>query len=93
MNYPNGFPCPAEIQTDFLDHNTPSTWSPPPNMPTAWGHAGLLSSPVSAVTPGAAPSFFWCFFNPGLPSLRSQVQISQSPARCLQIAEAGLAAL
>uniref|UniRef100_A0A8C0MQG1 Transmembrane protein 131-like n=1 Tax=Canis lupus familiaris TaxID=9615 RepID=A0A8C0MQG1_CANLF len=45
MNYPNGFPCPAEIQTDFLDHTSPSTWSPPPNMPTAWGHAGLLNSP------------------------------------------------
>ncbi|XP_059231061.1 transmembrane protein 131-like isoform X2 [Mustela nigripes] len=45
MNYPNGFPCPAEIQTDFMDHSSPSTWSPPPNMPTAWGHAGLLNSP------------------------------------------------
>ncbi|KAF3818573.1 hypothetical protein GH733_011990 [Mirounga leonina] len=52
MNYPNGFPCPAEIQTDFMDHNSPSTWSPPPNMPTAWGHAGLLNSPVSVMTPG-----------------------------------------
>ncbi|XP_066136574.1 transmembrane protein 131-like isoform X1 [Saccopteryx bilineata] len=45
MNYPNGFPCPAEIQTDFIDHNSQSTWNTPPNMPTAWGHAGLISSP------------------------------------------------
>ncbi|GAB5570441.1 transmembrane protein 131-like isoform X1 [Prionailurus iriomotensis] len=45
MNYPNGFPCPAEIQTDVMDHNSQSTWSPPPNMPTAWGHASLLNSP------------------------------------------------
>uniref|UniRef100_A0A673SVQ4 Transmembrane protein 131-like n=1 Tax=Suricata suricatta TaxID=37032 RepID=A0A673SVQ4_SURSU len=45
MNYPNGFPCPAEIQTDVMDHNSQSTWSPPPSMPPAWGHAGLLNSP------------------------------------------------
>lgn len=44
MNYPNGFPCPAEIQTEFIDHNSQSTWNTPPNMPTAWGHAGLISS-------------------------------------------------
>lgn len=45
MNYPNGFPCPAEIQTDFIDHNSQSTWNTPPNMPTAWGHPGLVSNP------------------------------------------------
>ncbi|XP_037024016.2 transmembrane protein 131-like isoform X1 [Artibeus jamaicensis] len=45
MNYPNGFPCPAEIQTDFTDHNSQSTWNTPPSVPAAWGHAGLLSNP------------------------------------------------
>ncbi|XP_073088661.1 transmembrane protein 131-like isoform X2 [Manis javanica] len=45
MNYPNGFPCPAELQTDFIDHNSPPTWSAAHNMPTTWGHAGLISSP------------------------------------------------
>nr|XP_019577919.1 PREDICTED: transmembrane protein 131-like isoform X2 [Rhinolophus sinicus] len=44
MNYPTGFPCPAEIQTDFIDHTSQSTWNTPPNMPTAWGHADLISS-------------------------------------------------
>ncbi|XP_039731859.1 transmembrane protein 131-like isoform X3 [Pteropus medius] len=44
MNYPNGFSCPAEIQTEFIDHNSQSTWNTPPNIPTAWGHAGLISS-------------------------------------------------
>lgn len=45
MNYPSGFPCPAEVQTDFIDHSSPSAWGSPPNMPTAWGHASLISSP------------------------------------------------
>ncbi|KAM5255629.1 transmembrane protein 131-like isoform 2-T2 [Ctenodactylus gundi] len=45
MNYVNGFPCPTEVQTDFIDHNSHSTWNTPPNMPTAWGHAGFVSSP------------------------------------------------
>ncbi|XP_014635709.1 PREDICTED: transmembrane protein 131-like [Ceratotherium simum simum] len=45
MNYHNGFPCPAGVPTDFIDHNPQSTWNTPPNMPTAWGHAGLISSP------------------------------------------------
>ncbi|XP_037353148.1 transmembrane protein 131-like isoform X2 [Talpa occidentalis] len=41
MNYPHGFPCPAEVQTDFAEH----AWSTPTSLPTAWGHAGLISSP------------------------------------------------
>ncbi|XP_036279251.1 transmembrane protein 131-like isoform X3 [Pipistrellus kuhlii] len=45
MNYPNGFPCPAEIQTDFVDHNAQSTWNTPPAVPAAWGHPGLVSNP------------------------------------------------
>ncbi|XP_057402815.1 transmembrane protein 131-like isoform X7 [Balaenoptera acutorostrata] len=45
INYPNGFPCPAEVQTDFIDHSSQSAWNSPPNVPTAWGHAGLISSP------------------------------------------------
>ncbi|XP_044786500.1 transmembrane protein 131-like isoform X6 [Bubalus bubalis] len=45
MNYPSGFPCPAEVQTDFIDHSSPSAWGSPPSMPTAWGHASLISSP------------------------------------------------
>ncbi|XP_057583250.1 transmembrane protein 131-like isoform X2 [Hippopotamus amphibius kiboko] len=45
MNYPNGFPCPADVQTDFIDHSSQSAWNSPPNVPTAWGHAGLISSP------------------------------------------------
>lgn len=69
MNYHNGFPCPAEVQTDFIDHNSQSTWNTPPNVPTAWGHAGLISNPVSAVILccdfGAALSSLWCFLNPG----------------------------
>ncbi|XP_048189766.1 transmembrane protein 131-like isoform X3 [Perognathus longimembris pacificus] len=44
MNYTNGFPCPAEAQTDFIDHNSHSTWNTPPNMPTAWGHASFVNS-------------------------------------------------
>ena len=51
MNYPSGFPCPAEVQTDFIDHSSPSAWGSPPSMPTAWGHASLISSPVSAARP------------------------------------------
>lgn len=45
MNYANGFPCPAEVQADFIDHNSQSTWNTPPNMPAAWGHASFISSP------------------------------------------------
>uniref|UniRef100_A0A8C9QHF3 Transmembrane protein 131-like n=1 Tax=Spermophilus dauricus TaxID=99837 RepID=A0A8C9QHF3_SPEDA len=45
MNYANGFPCPAEVQTSFIDHNSQSTWNTPPNMPSAWGHASYVSSP------------------------------------------------
>ncbi|XP_062964213.1 transmembrane protein 131-like isoform X3 [Cynocephalus volans] len=45
MNYTNGFPCPAEVQTDLIDHNSQPTWNTPPNMPTAWGHAGFINSP------------------------------------------------
>ncbi|XP_005400982.2 PREDICTED: transmembrane protein 131-like, partial [Chinchilla lanigera] len=44
MNYTNGFPCPA-VRTDFIDHNSPSTWNTEPNVPAAWEHAGLVSSP------------------------------------------------
>ncbi|XP_076995870.1 transmembrane protein 131-like isoform X2 [Tamandua tetradactyla] len=44
MNYPNGFPCPADIQSDFIDHSSQSTWNAPPNMPTAWEHASFISS-------------------------------------------------
>lgn len=44
MNYPNGFPCPTEVQTDFIDHSTQSTWNAASSMPAAWGHAGLISS-------------------------------------------------
>ncbi|XP_037686785.1 transmembrane protein 131-like isoform X2 [Choloepus didactylus] len=44
MNYPNGFPCPADIQTDFIDHNPQPTWNAPHNMPTAWEHANFISS-------------------------------------------------
>ncbi|XP_015456168.1 transmembrane protein 131-like [Pteropus alecto] len=29
---------------EFIDHNSQSTWNTPPNIPTAWGHAGLISS-------------------------------------------------
>lgn len=47
MNYPT----PAEVQTDFIDHSSQLAWNSPPNVPTAWGHAGLISSPVSAAQP------------------------------------------
>ncbi|XP_040822829.1 transmembrane protein 131-like isoform X2 [Ochotona curzoniae] len=45
MNYGSGFPCPAEVPTDFMDHSAQSTWSSPANITTAWGHAGFISSP------------------------------------------------
>ncbi|XP_008070098.1 transmembrane protein 131-like [Carlito syrichta] len=45
MNYTNGFPCPAEVQTDFIDHNSQSSWNSPAAMPAAWGHASFISSP------------------------------------------------
>ncbi|XP_015339846.2 transmembrane protein 131-like [Marmota marmota marmota] len=45
MNYANGFPCPAEVQTSFIDHNSQSTWNTPPNVPSAWGHASYVNSP------------------------------------------------
>ncbi|XP_042637342.1 transmembrane protein 131-like [Orycteropus afer afer] len=45
MNFPNGFPCPAEVQTDFIDHNSQSTWNTPANIPTAWGHPSFIHSP------------------------------------------------
>ncbi|XP_071470692.1 transmembrane protein 131-like isoform X1 [Marmota flaviventris] len=44
MNYANGFPCPAEVQTNFIDHNSQSTWNTPPNVPSAWGHASYVNS-------------------------------------------------
>ncbi|KAB0359086.1 hypothetical protein FD754_003242, partial [Muntiacus muntjak] len=45
VNYPSGFACPAEVQTDFADHGSPSAWGSPASVPTAWGHASLISSP------------------------------------------------
>ncbi|ELW64781.1 Transmembrane protein 131-like protein [Tupaia chinensis] len=45
MNYANGFPCPAEVPTDFLEHHSQSAWSAPPSVPAAWGHAGFVGSP------------------------------------------------
>nr|XP_020764536.1 transmembrane protein 131-like [Odocoileus virginianus texanus] len=45
VNYPSGFACPAEVQTDFADHSSPSAWGSPTSVPTAWGHASLISSP------------------------------------------------
>ncbi|XP_060034909.1 transmembrane protein 131-like isoform X3 [Erinaceus europaeus] len=44
MNYPNGFPCPAEVQPNFIDPGSQPAWNSAPNLPTAWGHAGLISS-------------------------------------------------
>uniref|UniRef100_A0A8C3WXA4 Transmembrane protein 131-like n=1 Tax=Catagonus wagneri TaxID=51154 RepID=A0A8C3WXA4_9CETA len=41
MNYPT----PAEVRTDFIDHSSQLAWNSPPNVPTAWGHASLISSP------------------------------------------------
>ncbi|KAG8507331.1 Transmembrane protein 131-like [Galemys pyrenaicus] len=53
MSYPHGFPCPAEVHTDFAEH----AWSPPTSLPTAWGHAGLISSPAArSVTLFPSPS-------------------------------------
>ncbi|XP_017659014.1 transmembrane protein 131-like isoform X2 [Nannospalax galili] len=45
MNYTNGFPCPTEVQTDFIGHGSHSTWNTPANVPTAWGHASFVNSP------------------------------------------------
>ncbi|KAM9750227.1 transmembrane protein 131-like isoform 2-T2 [Dama dama] len=45
VNYPSGFACPAEVQTDFTDHSSPSAWGSPASVPTAWGHTSLISSP------------------------------------------------
>ncbi|KAF4011954.1 hypothetical protein G4228_003798, partial [Cervus hanglu yarkandensis] len=45
VNYPSGFACPAEVQTDFADHSSPSAWGSPASVPTAWGHTSLISSP------------------------------------------------
>ncbi|KAM9677304.1 transmembrane protein 131-like isoform 5-T5 [Trichechus inunguis] len=47
MNFPNGFPCPVEVQTDFIDNNPQSTWNTATSMPTAWGHASFINSTVS----------------------------------------------
>ncbi|XP_034626922.1 transmembrane protein 131-like isoform X4 [Trachemys scripta elegans] len=45
MNYPNGFPCTAEVQnTAFIDHNCQSTWSAPPNMTPTWEPASYVNS-------------------------------------------------
>nr|XP_023962003.2 transmembrane protein 131-like isoform X1 [Chrysemys picta bellii] len=45
MNYPNGFPCTAEVQnTAFIDHNCQSTWSAPPNMAPTWEPASYVNS-------------------------------------------------
>ncbi|XP_038610943.1 transmembrane protein 131-like isoform X1 [Tachyglossus aculeatus] len=45
MNYHNGFPCPAEVQsTAFIDHSCQSTWSTPPNLPPAWEPASYVNS-------------------------------------------------
>ncbi|XP_060998519.1 transmembrane protein 131-like isoform X2 [Dama dama] len=45
VNYPSSFACPAEVQTDFTDHSSPSAWGSPASVPTAWGHTSLISSP------------------------------------------------
>ncbi|XP_055000803.1 transmembrane protein 131-like [Sorex araneus] len=45
MSYPNGFPCPAEVQSDFIDPSSQSTWNAAPSLPAAWGHPSLISSP------------------------------------------------
>ncbi|XP_075786198.1 transmembrane protein 131-like isoform X5 [Pelodiscus sinensis] len=45
MNYPNGFPCTAEVQnTAFIDHNCQSTWSAPPSMTPTWEPASYVNS-------------------------------------------------
>uniref|UniRef100_A0A8C8ULS8 Transmembrane protein 131-like n=1 Tax=Peromyscus maniculatus bairdii TaxID=230844 RepID=A0A8C8ULS8_PERMB len=45
MNYANGFPCPSKVQTDLVGHSAQSTWNTPASTPTAWEHAGFVSSP------------------------------------------------
>lgn len=45
MNYTNGFPCPSKVQTDLVGHSAQSTWNTPASTPTAWEHAGFVSSP------------------------------------------------
>ncbi|XP_036046338.1 transmembrane protein 131-like isoform X4 [Onychomys torridus] len=45
MNYTNGFPCPSKVQTDLVGHGAQSTWNTPASTPTAWEHAGFVSSP------------------------------------------------
>nr|XP_032649394.1 transmembrane protein 131-like isoform X4 [Chelonoidis abingdonii] len=45
MNYPNGFPCTAEVQnTAYIDHNCQPTWSAPPNMTPTWEPASYVNS-------------------------------------------------
>ncbi|XP_059121526.1 transmembrane protein 131-like isoform X4 [Peromyscus eremicus] len=45
MNYTNGFPCTSKVQTDLVGHSAQSTWNTPASTPTAWEHAGFVSSP------------------------------------------------
>nr|XP_044986988.1 transmembrane protein 131-like isoform X2 [Jaculus jaculus] len=45
VSYRSGFPCPAEVQTDFIGHSSHSTWNTPASVPAAWGHASFVSSP------------------------------------------------
>nr|XP_051675898.1 transmembrane protein 131-like isoform X7 [Oryctolagus cuniculus] len=45
LSYGNGFPCPADVPTDFIDHSAQSTWSSPASFTPAWGHAGFINSP------------------------------------------------
>ncbi|XP_033017107.1 transmembrane protein 131-like isoform X2 [Lacerta agilis] len=45
MNYHNGFPCTAEVQsTAFIDHSCQSTWSSPPNIPPTWEPSNYVNS-------------------------------------------------
>ncbi|XP_067407970.1 transmembrane protein 131-like isoform X2 [Emydura macquarii macquarii] len=57
MNYPNGFPCTAEVQnTAFIDPNCQSTWSAPPNMMPTWEPASYVnSSPYLSSTRSLSP--------------------------------------
>uniref|UniRef100_A0A8C8VIT0 Transmembrane 131 like n=1 Tax=Pelusios castaneus TaxID=367368 RepID=A0A8C8VIT0_9SAUR len=57
MNYPNGFPCTAEVQnTAFIDPNCQSTWSAPPNMMPTWEPATYVnSSPYLSSTRSLSP--------------------------------------
>lgn len=71
VNYPSGFACPAEVQTDFADHSSPSAWGSPASVPTAWGHTSLISSPVSATQPWHHVGSSRCPRHPG-PSGRVQ---------------------